>query len=75
MNLFVMNYISVPVAASTFTAVITVIFFTLLMHRMNPVVLSLWNEFIENEGKAILQQKDKFPVVVCRRVKVVTYDG
>ena len=43
-----MDYITVPVATSAFTAVITVIFFTLLMHSMNPVVLSLGNEFIEN---------------------------
>ena len=70
-----MNYISVVVIASAFIAVIIVPFFTLLMHIMNPVVLSLWNEFIKNEGKSILQQKDKFPVVVCRRLKVVTYDG
>nr|XP_027121996.1 uncharacterized protein LOC113738929 [Coffea arabica] len=62
-------------SASAFIAVIIVPFFTLLMHIMNPVVLSLWNEFIKNEGKSILQQKDKFPVVVCRRLKVVTYDG
>ena len=66
---------SVLVAALTFIAIIIVFFFALLMHRMNPVVLSLWNEFIENEGKAILHQKDKFPVVICRRLKVVTYDG
>ncbi|KAL3538470.1 hypothetical protein ACH5RR_001836 [Cinchona calisaya] len=42
---------------------------------MQPTVLSLWNEFIENEDRILSQQVSKFSVVICRRLKVISYDG
>lgn len=42
---------------------------------MIPTVLSLWNTFVENEGKRITDRCNKHPVILCRRLKVVTYNG
>ena len=42
---------------------------------MIPTVLSLWNAFVENEGKLITDRCDKYLVILCRRLNVVTYNG
>ncbi|KAL3502672.1 hypothetical protein ACH5RR_037121 [Cinchona calisaya] len=41
---------------------------------MQPTVLSLWNELVENEGHILSQQVNKFPAVICLRLKVISYD-
>ncbi|XP_027169604.1 replication protein A 70 kDa DNA-binding subunit B-like [Coffea eugenioides] len=43
--------------------------------QMVPTVLSLWNTFVENEGKLLADHHSKHPVLICRRLKVVTYNG
>ncbi|XP_071934640.1 uncharacterized protein [Coffea arabica] len=47
----------------------------LVNEEMNPILLSLWNEFTENQGKSITDLKDKHPVVICHRLNVVMYNG
>nr|XP_027098189.1 replication protein A 70 kDa DNA-binding subunit B-like [Coffea arabica]XP_027098190.1 replication protein A 70 kDa DNA-binding subunit B-like [Coffea arabica]XP_027098191.1 replication protein A 70 kDa DNA-binding subunit B-like [Coffea arabica]XP_027098192.1 replication protein A 70 kDa DNA-binding subunit B-like [Coffea arabica] len=42
---------------------------------MQPVVLSLWNKFVESRGKILMQLLKKRPVLICRRLKVVSYNG
>ncbi|XP_071909476.1 replication protein A 70 kDa DNA-binding subunit B-like isoform X2 [Coffea arabica] len=49
--------------------------FWLVNEEMNPILLSLWNEFTKNEGKSITELKDKYPVLICRRLNVVMYNG
>ncbi|XP_071914148.1 replication protein A 70 kDa DNA-binding subunit B-like [Coffea arabica] len=49
--------------------------FWLVNEEMNPILLSLWNEFTENQGKSITDLKDKHPVLICRRLNVVMYNG
>ncbi|XP_027167891.1 replication protein A 70 kDa DNA-binding subunit B-like [Coffea eugenioides] len=49
--------------------------FLIVNEEMIPTVLSLWNAFVENEGKLITDQSNKHPVILCRRLKVVTYNG
>ncbi|XP_071920719.1 replication protein A 70 kDa DNA-binding subunit A-like [Coffea arabica] len=49
--------------------------FLIMNEEMVPTVLSLWNAFVENEGKLLTDHRNRHPVVICRRLKVVTYNG
>ncbi|XP_027101133.2 replication protein A 70 kDa DNA-binding subunit B-like [Coffea arabica] len=49
--------------------------FLIVNEEMVPTVLSLWNAFVENEGKLLTDHRNRHPVVICRRLKVVTYNG
>ncbi|XP_071931589.1 replication protein A 70 kDa DNA-binding subunit B-like isoform X5 [Coffea arabica] len=49
--------------------------FLIVNEEMVPTVLSLWNTFVENEGKLLTDHHSKHPVLICRRLKVVTYNG
>nr|XP_027067672.1 replication protein A 70 kDa DNA-binding subunit B-like [Coffea arabica] len=49
--------------------------FLIVNEEMVPTVLSLWNTFVENEGKLLTDHHSKHPILICRRLKVVTYNG
>ena len=46
-----------------------------LKNRFQTVKLSMWDAFVDDEGQKILQSMHRFPVVICRRVRVGYYNG
>ncbi|XP_071925052.1 replication protein A 70 kDa DNA-binding subunit D-like isoform X2 [Coffea arabica] len=49
--------------------------FVLLNEESQPVLLSLWDSFLANEGQEIVSKLHTYPVIVARRVKVNNYNG
>ncbi|XP_071913724.1 replication protein A 70 kDa DNA-binding subunit B-like isoform X2 [Coffea arabica] len=49
--------------------------FVVINEEKLPLQLSLFNEFIDNEGQKIAENMNNFPVIVCRRLKVKPFNG
>ncbi|XP_027171826.1 replication protein A 70 kDa DNA-binding subunit-like [Coffea eugenioides] len=49
--------------------------FVLLNEESQPVLLSLWDSFLANEGQEIVSKLHTYPVIIARRVKVNNYNG
>ncbi|XP_071910182.1 replication protein A 70 kDa DNA-binding subunit B-like [Coffea arabica] len=49
--------------------------FVLVNEGFQTVKLSMWDAFVNDEGQKILQNMHKFPIVICRRVRVGYYNG
>ncbi|XP_071933262.1 replication protein A 70 kDa DNA-binding subunit B-like [Coffea arabica] len=43
--------------------------------RSQAVMLSMWDDFIKNEGQQIIAEIGNYPVIICRRLKVNNYNG
>lgn len=46
-----------------------------MYHRMQQTVLTLWDQFVEHEGRAFTQLSAKYPIVLGVRLKVDTQNG
>lgn len=42
---------------------------------MKVAILCMWNAFVMSEGKEIVDKLKKFPIVMCKRLRVTYYDG
>ncbi|XP_071910175.1 replication protein A 70 kDa DNA-binding subunit B-like isoform X2 [Coffea arabica] len=49
--------------------------FVLLNEESQTVLLSLWDDFLNNEGQVILNNMQSYPVIIGRRLKVNNYNG
>ncbi|XP_027185594.1 uncharacterized protein LOC113783610 isoform X2 [Coffea eugenioides] len=49
--------------------------FVVIKKEKLPLQLSLFNEFIDNEGRKIAENMNNFLVIVCRRLKVKSFNG
>nr|XP_027120642.1 replication protein A 70 kDa DNA-binding subunit B-like [Coffea arabica] len=49
--------------------------FVLVNEQSQTVMLSMWDDFIKNEGQQILSDIHNYPVIICRRLKVSNYNG
>ncbi|XP_027171557.1 replication protein A 70 kDa DNA-binding subunit B-like [Coffea eugenioides] len=49
--------------------------FVLVNEQSQAVILSMWDDFIKNEGQQIIAEIGNYPVVICRRLKVNNYNG
>ncbi|XP_071916183.1 replication protein A 70 kDa DNA-binding subunit B-like [Coffea arabica] len=49
--------------------------FVLLNEESQIVLLSLWDDFVNNEGQVILNNMQSYPVIIGRRLKVNNYNG
>ncbi|XP_071932924.1 replication protein A 70 kDa DNA-binding subunit D-like [Coffea arabica] len=49
--------------------------FVLLNEESQTVMLSLWDNFLNNEGQILLNNIQTYPVVIGRRLKVNNYNG
>ena len=43
--------------------------------RSQTVLLSLWDDFLNNEGQVLLNNMQSYPVIIGRRLKVTNYNG
>ena len=43
--------------------------------RSQTVLLSLWDDFLNNEGRILLNNMHSYPVIIGRRLKVNNYNG
>ncbi|XP_071912497.1 replication protein A 70 kDa DNA-binding subunit B-like isoform X2 [Coffea arabica] len=49
--------------------------FVLLDEESQTVLLSLWDDFLANEGQQLLSNLHSYPVIIVRRIKVNNYKG
>ncbi|XP_027060683.2 replication protein A 70 kDa DNA-binding subunit D-like [Coffea arabica] len=49
--------------------------FVLVNEELQTVVLSMWDDFIKNEGEQIISAMNNYPVIIARRIKVNNYNG
>lgn len=49
--------------------------FVIINEEKIPLQLSMFNEFIDNEGQEIAKSMNNFPVIICRRLKVKSFNG
>ncbi|XP_027118638.1 replication protein A 70 kDa DNA-binding subunit B-like [Coffea arabica] len=49
--------------------------FVLLNEESQTVLLSLWDNFLANEGEDMLSKLHSYPVIIARRVRVNNYNG
>lgn len=49
--------------------------FVLLNEESQTVLLSLWDNFLHNEGQELLSKLHSYPVIIGRRIKVNNYNG
>ena len=44
-------------------------------YRSQTVLLSLWDDFLANEGQQLLSNLHSYPDIIARRIKVNNYNG
>ena len=44
-------------------------------YRCQTLFLSLWDDFLTNEGQQLLSNLHSYPVIIARRIKVKNYNG
>ncbi|XP_071913971.1 replication protein A 70 kDa DNA-binding subunit B-like isoform X3 [Coffea arabica] len=49
--------------------------FVILNEESQTVLLSLWDDFLNNEGQALLNNMQSYPVIIGRRLRVNNYNG
>nr|XP_027062744.1 replication protein A 70 kDa DNA-binding subunit B-like [Coffea arabica] len=49
--------------------------FVLLDEKCQTVLLSLWDDFLTNEGQQLLSNLNSYPVIIARRIKVLWFDS
>ncbi|XP_027076801.1 replication protein A 70 kDa DNA-binding subunit D-like [Coffea arabica] len=49
--------------------------FVVLDEECQTVLLSLWDDFLTNEGQQLLSNLHSYPVIIARRIKVNNYNG